>query len=83
MILAFAVSLVAPDQRESELDKQRKINQLLAKYLEQDEENEERDDDDIYDDNEPDPRTWYSTNIDEEKRSVFRERDGDEGKRFR
>lgn len=68
------------EHREPELDKQRQINQLLAKYLEQDEENEEHEDDDFYDDNEPDPRTWYNTSPDEEKRSVFRERDGDEGK---
>lgn len=63
------------------LKKQKQINRLLARYLEQDEENdgpEPSANDDFYDDTEPDLRGWY--NLEEKKRSVFRERGNDDGK---
>lgn len=60
--------------------KQKQINRLLAKYLEQDEANEEQDaNEDLYDDNDGDQEDWYNSILDERKRSVFRERDADEG----
>lgn len=53
---------------------------MLARYLEQDEENDgpEPSNDDFYDDPDTDLRSWY--NLEERKRSVFRERGNDDGK---
>lgn len=46
----------------------------MAKYLEQDEQNEND-----YDDVGPDARDWYNTEWEEQKRSVFRERGKEDG----
>lgn len=66
--------LLSTESDAFNLKKQNQINRLLAKYLEQDEQN-----DNDYDDNEPDIRDWYNSELEERKRSVFRER-GNDGK---
>lgn len=58
------------------LKKQSQINHLLARFLAQDEQQT----DDDYDDNEPDARDWYNAELEERKRSVFRERSNNDGK---
>lgn len=68
------IVIVTAETEAINIRKQNQINHLLARFLEQDEQN-----DDDYDESEPDAREWYNTEVEERKRSVFRERGNGDG----